>query len=417
MKLKSILRNKTFLLIFSIVVAIISWFIVVTIVSDEGVLTVTGVPVNINVQASVLGKMGLNPIEGGETTVEAIIYGKRSVIGGVTVEDITVTASLAGVSGAGVYELELVADNNSGKEFDVLSISPSAMQVKFDRLGEKTIPVEYELTGDYTVPDGYLREDIVLEPEEITVTGPENDIASISKMVVTAQFDGSITQSTTVEGAVSVQDKNGVAVDIDPEQVKLSADKVKVTMPLLKTKELDVRFEYLNVPEGFPVDKLVYKLSADKISVAGPTDTADDYNDIMVGYVDVSKIALDNTSFALSVKLPDGFINTENVETVRVDFDLTGYVEQEFYVSNFVQMNVPVLYSLDVAAQQVAVKMIGPKDIIEKLAARSIVAEVDISDREVKAGQYMTPLAIYVPGGGLVWAVGSYEAAVTVRER
>jgi len=413
----AILKNKTFLLIFSVVVAIIGWFVVVTIVSDEGTLTLEGVPVNINVQSSVLGKMGLNPIEGGETTVEAVIYGKRSVIGGVSVEDITVTASLAGVSGAGTYELELMPQNTSGKDFEVLSISPSIMRVKFDRLVDKTIKVEYDLTGDYTIPEGYLREDIVLEPAEITVTGPENDIAAISKIVATAPFSGTIDKTTTVDAAITVEDKNGATVDYNTDQVTLSADSVQVTMPLLKSKELPVRFEYLNVPTGFPIEDLKYKLSAASITVAGPTDTVDNYSDILIGYIDVRDITLENTGFAFTVKLPDGFINTDNIDTVRVDFDLTDYVEKEFYVSNFVLMNVPVLYNVEVAAQQITVKMIGPADVINSMTAKDIVAEVDVSDREVEKGQYMTPLTVYAPNGSLAWSEGGYEAAVNVRER
>lgn len=416
-KINGLMHNKTFLVILSLLSAVIIWFTVVTVVSDEGMHTIQGVPVNINVQAGVLGQMGLNPIEGGETTVEAVVFGSRRVIGGVSVEDITVTASLAGVSGAGTYELSLVANNSSDKDFEILSISPASMTVKFDRFVDKTFYPEYELTGDYSIPDGYLLESISTSPDEIVVSGPEKDVANISKIIAFAEFSGILEQTTSSEAVLHFMDKNNEEININPEQIKLSEDNTKVIMSLLRTKPLNARFEYMNVPKSFPVEQLKSKMSIDSIYVAGPTNVVGNYEDLLTGYIDISEITPENKSFSFDVNLPESFINTENVEYVQVDFDLEGYVERDYYVRNIVVMNVPVSYDLNVLSQQITVKMVGPEEVLDNLTAGDIVAEIDISDRTIKTGQYMTPVKISVPNGALAWAVGDYNTAVIVRER
>ena len=123
-KKDSIFKNKKVLWALSLAVSVVIWLIVSTVLRPTGETTVSGVGVNINIQSGILGQMGLSAIEGGEATVDVVISGRRSVIGGVTAEDISVSPSLSGVSGAGKYSLKLIAKNTSGKDFEIISVSP-----------------------------------------------------------------------------------------------------------------------------------------------------------------------------------------------------------------------------------------------------------------------------------------------------
>ena len=158
MKIKSgFMKDKRVLAAVSLIASFILWLIISTVIRPTGETTVSGVGVNINIQSGLLSEMGLSAIEGGERTVEVVISGSRSVIGGVTAEDIVVRPSLSDVSGAGTYSLELVAENTSNKDFEIVSVSPEKMTVKFDKYVDKTVPVVYSVTGEYSVPDNYLQ--------------------------------------------------------------------------------------------------------------------------------------------------------------------------------------------------------------------------------------------------------------------
>jgi len=413
----ALLKNKNVLAVLSFVVALLGWFLVATLISPTGDVTIQGVGVNIDTQAGLIGEMGLNAIDGGETTVDVVIRGSRNIIGGISAEDISVTASLSGVTGAGTYELDLVAANNSSKDFEIVSVSPQMMKVRFDRLVEKEIPVTYVIEGEYDVPEDYLQEDVVLSEKTITVTGPEEDIESIAGAVATAQVEGTLTQTTTVEAPLTLVDENGETIVVDSTQVSVSAESINVTLPMLKTEKLSFRFEFLNVPGSFNTESLAYTLSADSITVAAPVESINKYSDIFLGYIDMRNITKGTSTFLFEVDLPKGFVNMENINFVEVNFDLTNYTEQTFYAKNFITTTIPVSYNVKINARQLEVMLIGPAEVLQELSSDDIVVEVDLSDRDIVAGQYLIAFRVVIPNHEDVWAEGSYSGAVTVTAR
>lgn len=411
------LKNKKVLAAVSFVVALLGWFLVATLISPTGDVTVGGVGVNIDTQAGLLGEMGLNAIAGGETAVDVVIRGSRNIIGGVGAEDISVTASLSGVTGAGTYDLDLIAANNSGKDFEIISVSPQAMKVRFDRLVEKRIPVAYMLEGDYGVPEDYLQEDVVLSEKVITVTGPEEDIERIAGAVATAKVEGMLTKTATFEAPLALVDAEGETISVDHTQVSVSSESVNVTLPILKIEKLGFRFEFLNVPGSFSTDSLAYTLSAESVTVAAPVESINKYSDIFLGYIDMRNVTMGTSTFLFEVDLPEGFINMENTNFVEVKFDLKEYAEQILYAKNFITTTIPISYNVRINARQLEVTLIGPAEVLQTLSAADIVVEVDLSDRDIVAGQYLVAFRVVIPNHEDVWAEGSYSGAVTVTAR
>ena len=101
--MNGIFKDKRIMFIISLAASFILWLTVSLVIRPTGEVVVQGVGVNVNVQSGILAELGLSAIEGGENTVNVTISGSRSVIGGVSAEDISITPSLSGVSGAGIY--------------------------------------------------------------------------------------------------------------------------------------------------------------------------------------------------------------------------------------------------------------------------------------------------------------------------
>ncbi len=419
MKIKSgFIRDKRVLVVISVVASFVLWFVISIAIRPTGETTVSGVGVNINVQSGLLSEMELAVIEGGERTVEVVISGSRSVIGGVTAEDIVVRPSLADVSGAGTYSLELVAENTSKKDFEIVSVSPSEMTVKFDKYVDKSIPVTFVVTGEYVVPDEYLQEEIYISPSKIVITGPEKDIENIVSARVSVELEGEHTATVGITGDIELLDSEGNVVEYNEDEIKMSVSTATVYVPIQQIQELPVYFEYINVPQYFNSELLVWSISEGALSVAGDEETMDKYSDILLGFIDIRDITLDNSSFVLPVELPEGLVSLDNTDTVRVDFDLDGYIETTFYTSQINIINVPKNYTVKSNAYQVAVKVIGPADVVNKLSAKDIVVQVDLSTREItQTGQYRIQADVFIPGGQLAWAEGAYSVTVTVKEQ
>lgn len=412
----NLFKDKRVLFAISLAISFILWLIVSMVLRPTGETVVQDVGVNVNVQSGILGQLGLSAIEGAENTVDVTISGSRAVIGGISAEDISVTPSLSGVTGAGVYELELRADNVSPDDFEITGINPEKITVKFDKYVDKTVPVSYNISGDYNIPDEYIQEDVFVDPSEIVVTGPENDIAGIYGAVVNVALSGDYTDTVTVTGDIILVDIDKRPVDYDRDVVQLESKTAKVHIPVHRTSLLPVKFGYTNVPEYFDSESIGFSLSAEAITVEGENSVIEKYSDLFLGYIDLSEITLENPTAVFGIRLPEGLELQSHMDNITVEFDLEGYAESTFKATQINIVNKPMGYSATSNASKVSVTLIGPEDVINGLSAKDIVVEVDLSSREItQTGQYRMRAEIVLPGIENVWAIGDYSVTVTIK--
>ena len=76
-KQKSLFGSKNFLRLFSLLIAISMWLLVSFVVNPEDSAWIRNVPVNIDLQATAIGKMGLNIIDNKDVTVDVYVRGSR----------------------------------------------------------------------------------------------------------------------------------------------------------------------------------------------------------------------------------------------------------------------------------------------------------------------------------------------------
>lgn len=91
----------------SFIIAITALFVVKTVVSPEGNVKISNVPITINLDGSTAATSGLKVISKEVDTVTAVISGKSYWVGNLTADDISVTARVVDVTKAGEYTLDL----------------------------------------------------------------------------------------------------------------------------------------------------------------------------------------------------------------------------------------------------------------------------------------------------------------------
>ena len=383
-------------------------------VSPETDETIYDVPVSVTLYDTAAERMGLQAVEGTEQTVSVKVHGNRRKLSALTADDIALSASLSNVNGPGAFELPVTGENVSGVEFEIVSISPSTINVRFDRLVSKTFTIELDLEGVNT-GDGFMREDAVLSPTEVTVTGPQEEIENIASCRVGVSVDDTLTQTLIIrDQKIHLLDSDGN--ELDSDTVTFDAESVSVTIPVLQVKELPVRLSFINMPEYLSESTLRYTLSNTSILIAGPPSLVNSYSQISVGYVDVKNMT-PTSSYLFDVNLPTGFVNMENIRTVSVKFEMSDYVSKTFDVSDIRVVNKPADYDVSVTTKVIdSVTVYGPKSVLESMTSNDIVAEIDISGQSVSLGQYRYPVSIYVPAKNKVWACGEYTVMIVVEE-
>ena len=271
--LDSLWQNNTFFKVISVVIACIIWVVVAMNMKTDIPREIKEVPVTMDNQTSFITRMGLTIIGDESLFVDVTIEGQRLVVGSIKPEDIAVSVDLSSVNGAGNFSLPLVAENVSGKDFAISSISPSTVNLKFDRMVTKKFNVDVKMEGLVVPEEGYLMEEAVVSPTQVSVTGPDTDIAKIAKCVVSVDHEGSLTKTTAFTSDIVLLDKDGNK--IETSGLTMDVKQAEVTVPILKTVDLPVKVEFLNAPTNLDLEELEYAVSNETVTVAGPVDEID----------------------------------------------------------------------------------------------------------------------------------------------
>lgn len=414
--------NKTFLKIFSLLLAIICWLIVVTTVNRSVTWNFDNVEVDLTAQqADVLIPIGLNIVEGIGQTVTVKVQGDRDVITNLKPnEDILITADLVGarIIEPGLYEnVKLIGTDVNKKQIKFESIDPPVVSLRVDRMSTKKIPVQADVEG-LKIPDGYLGAETIVNPSEVQITGPDADVQRVAKCVVSASFEEPLTKTTTVKRPITLYDSEGN--ELSSDLLTLSIDSVNMTVPVNKQKRVPVKFEYIDIPDAFPTHLLEDKLSQGYIDVAGPENLVDAYDVCNLGYVNINEITHDKV-FVFPISLPNGFVNIGNIDSISLQFDMTNITSGIFAIpgENIIVKNVPANYTVSVTSPSITgVQMLGSSEVMDVLSGQDIIAEIDMFVQDnIAAGPYSLPVQISVPNKEFAWATGKYTAVVNIKEK
>lgn len=428
----SLLNHSGFVKALSILLAVISWLVVINFIDTDATLSVRGgVTVDITEhEAADLAPMNLSIVDGREAKVDVTVEGERYIISTLTADDIALEANLAGITDPGTYPVSITgkkvdgfsAGDKNGKGFTIKSISPTSAQIRVDRLAKKKFTLTTDIKG-LQISEPYLGSETLLNPKEVTIVGPETDVAKIDRCVVAAEFNEPLTSSRTIESEIILYDAQGE--ELPRGLLSLDAEKATITVPVLKQKRFNLNFDFTNVPVGFPIDRMEYRLSDTAVDVAGQETVVDAYGDTLnLGFIPLSSVTK-NAVFPFEVELPTGCVLLDDSKkNILVAFDTPAMQSLEDATltipkANIIPTNLPINYEVTVVSANIAnVRVTGDPDVLATLSGSDLVAEIDISGRgDITTGSYSLPVSISAPGKGFVWATGSYTAVVTIAEK
>ncbi len=406
--------DKRVLGILSLLLALVAWAVVTFSVNPNKVTEVRAVPIQMTRNEDTYKSMGLDIISAGEKTISVRVSGRRSVIGGLSAADIVVYPQYSQVTGAGEYDLPLVATKaNPLQDFEITSISSGTVHVRFDRTSFKALPVEPAM-GNVTVPQGYLLQQSLVNPAQITLTGPQKELDLVHKAVAQVNLAGEQKSTTIATAPVKLLDKDGKPVEA--ALVTANVQQVEVTVPVLKLAKLPVRVEFANVPPGLDTAMLPHALSAQQLQLAAPEAVLAQLPDIRVGPVDLRTFQI-GKPYTFEIKLPTGVVSQDGVKEVQCTFSLDALEEKYVAVSNIEIANKPADYEVvPMAARVSGVRLVGPFADIQKITAADLTVKADLAGMQAGEGQRSAPLVITSPKYPSVFAAGSYTLPVVLHK-
>lgn len=413
---RRLLSSNLFLKVFSLVLAFFIWLVIVFATDDKYNRTLENVPVTYT-QTETLSQQNLSVISIEPQTVNVEVVGTRYVVSSLTPQNLKVSLQLNSIVNAGTQSVALVGATDSS-EYTIKSITPMQANVRVDRLDTKIMDVQANISG-INLADGYIKEAEIVSPDRVTLTGPATDLSRVAHAIVNIDVNKTLSSNETVSGSIILRDSDGN--DINNENITMDYDAADVTIPVLKKKKVPVSIQFLHEPPNFPLEELEYSFSNDTIEIAGPARLIDSYDTISLGYVDFRQLDI-GTREVFDVKLPSGFVNVNNIQSISVSFHTENFDSRSFDIPEIELVNIPAGYEVTVNPGSLPlrnVKVVGPRDTLESMAADDLIAQVDLSgqERELATGQIRLPVTVFAPAKGLVWATGSYVTIVDITEK
>jgi len=407
---KKILYNDRKLKLISILAAFLFWFIIVSYISPNYTRTVNNVSIVTDNSDLSLSYLKLSVIQLSQKKVSLEISGPRYLIGKLSASDFIVRPRFTQVTSAGSYDVGLTADFvTPDSRLQIKSINPSAINIYFDKIVSKSIPVEV-VVQNTKIADGYIMQSAVVNPTKIIVTGPEQEMANISKAVATIKVKNNASEVLDTTSDIVVYNSDNKPTDI--KHISLSVSKVNITVPILLTKTVPLTMSFKNLPAGFNSGNISYTVTPANVMIAGTTDAINGISQISLGDIDFSTLDINNT-LKFNLQMPAGATDIENVGTASVGITLENIAEKTFSTKKINAVNVPSGLNVQVITKLINnIQLLGPSASITGIT--NVEAIVDMSKVQNGEGEYEVPVTITVPNKTGYWTKVQYKALIYV---
>ncbi|MDY2695423.1 YbbR-like domain-containing protein [Gemmiger sp.] len=416
----SLWDNRFFSIFLALVFGLATWIVVTVYIDPQGNVTRADVPINYSYSASTYINQGLDIVDKPDISgVTVRVEGNMTTIGSITASDIMVYPSYANVNGSGKVTLRLQAKIMNTSDFSgnikCTVESPTSIDVVFDEVSEKTVPVTVDTSG-VSVADNYMLNRTAAVPAEVTLRGPTSELDRISAVAAPITTDTALADTTTLPANLEMRDENGTVVT--PLYTTMDNSSANVTLTIYQVRELPLSVNFIGTPKGFDVNSLKYTLSQQTLRVAGSARTISALDSLAVTDFDLAQEFELDRDYQRLIELPAGVVSLDGATNVTLSFDTDNLTSTKLNVSNIRAINVPSNYELEILSSLVSgVELYGPADEIQDLSADSVLAQIDCQSLNLTAGQQTIPVTIQIPASSRIFATGSYmvQCEITVK--
>lgn len=412
--LKGFFTKNLALKIVSLLFAMLIWGYVMVEVNPKRVKTITDVPISFSGESS-LHDRGL-AVRGDRDDILRNVTVRVKVqltdYTGLDASDISASVSLRPVNKADTYKLKIDATSSLGT---VENVSPSEITIEVDELATMLVPIDVEYSGE--LPYGYWKSEPTLASQSIKVSGPRDDVSTISKAICTIDLED---RTTSYNEAILLKyvDKNGD--EIDTALFLDTLPSVVVKMDVMRIVELPINAaDAVLGADALPANYEVYDVVATPptVRVVGSENALSGLTGIKIENIDVSG-STSSVQQNVVITAPEG-------TTLLDDPNITVYVGIREKQDSAQFKGVPIetkglgkKLTAELSAAECDVSITGRTSLMKLLRRKDVSVYVDLTG--LTAGTYkitpMVSLASKEMQTDLQWTVSLPEVTVTIKE-
>ena len=385
-------QNNLSLAIYSIIIAILLWFVISMTFYPSVPKTIENVALSLDISGTPAAESGLSVIDCDVETVKVKLKGSRTQVGNMNSDSLTAYIDASNVTSTGKKTLSIKVKGSSNINYEIDSITPATATVFIDKYETREFKIKPKIPNINLADDKIIDYDeMTCEPDVINITGPSAKLDQISTengCFAVSDNSETLNASYTLQNdKIELYGEDGSTINQDNITFDKSTFLMKIPVLTQKTASLSVALS--NAPDNFDTEWLMSRLSLspDSITIASGSAQAELPDKIDIGSIKLSEIGPGfSTSFDVNSTISKskyGLKNQSGISTVDVKFDDTDLDTKDLYISNIGIRNKPSSnYDYSVSTSSIRITVVGPKDTLAELTANDFEAVADLLENE-----------------------------------
>lgn len=381
--MKNKLTHNLGLKIMAVLCAVLLWMVATDINNPVDRKYIYNVSVQLLNAGSITKQDKTYKVLNNSDSVRVTVRAQKSVLTEISDKNITAKADCSKLTPEGTVPIEVtVNDKYLDNKIESVQADKEFLQLEIEDKITKQLSIEVIKNG--TLPEGYVTGRVSTETNMMSISGPESAIAPVARAVVEVSMSG-VSSDVDILANIRLLDEDGN--EVTNYGIRKSIESVKVTVPILKTKEVPVIF---SKPVGTPADGYVLqavKMEPQTIVIAGRDTALDNIEQIelsdeeldITGAVQTITNAVDIRKYLpADVSLSDHAFNGYVILTAEIEAVRHKSVS---IAENAVQiLNVPQGWQADLLpGQNLRVSITGLQENLDTVNEETITPHTDIS--------------------------------------
>lgn len=432
--IERLLHNDRLIFIISLVLAVVVWALVVYGPSNEQERTISGVPVTVSLGTYATDTLNMRIVEGQDITATVKVYGRRSVVGQLTAQDILLTADTSAMIAPGTYSNISVRSTKSGKQtdYDIVSVELSDSTIVCDIWTEQLFLPEAKLEKVTSADETNYQlgtpvvSSTAFEDGMLRISGPKTEVDRIASVVAVVSDEAQLSATQVFNATLKALDADGKDADITHCSMNSENAEIKVTVPILFYHKVDLTYRLVNAPDAYATAEKLVTFTPSYLELWGTEQGIESFKtklDALCTF-NFDKLTKDTLEQELQLTIPDGLKILGSVETVKAKFNLTSISSKKLNLqldeNNVKFVNCPAGISVTPVEKNLnGITVYGPAQVINRLKASDLLVTVDVKN-ESALGQRTLTSRISAPNYPTVWiyygeTASGYDLLTTVK--
>lgn len=373
------------------------WIYVSNIENPIKEYTITNIPVQI-VNSDILKEDNLILAPNQTFTISLTIQGSSTNIYSVNKSQFTVVADLSNYTlkaGNNSIPVDIIDSPNN---VNIKNNGTLKINVKLENIIEKTMNVQSELNIS-TDSDTYVK-NISFSTSNITVSGPEDSVNEVSKLVVRGNITASNTTTTASFPVVAVDSSGNVVSDVE-----LSTNDVEATITLEKGKSVPIKIQTTGkLKTGLTLESIT--ANPNTIKILGDESDLDSTDEILSEPIDLSSITGDETIIT-SLVVPENITLLPDEDQIEVNVKVSGEdennseaeVNDNTETTKTFELPVSIVgnlsgYTANLSSNTVTVVLKGTEKELNNIEPSDLSCKIDISNLTEEGGTVTPTVSI-----------------------